>query len=37
MGYLDQVLNLKKEGKSDEEIKKILSEKGLAQRILMKQ
>ncbi|NMB67026.1 hypothetical protein GYA25_03130, partial [Candidatus Woesearchaeota archaeon] len=28
MGYLDQVLNLKKEGKSDEEIKKILSESG---------
>jgi hypothetical protein len=28
MGYLDQVLNLKKEGKSDEEIKKILSETG---------
>jgi hypothetical protein len=29
MGYLDQVLNLKKEGKSDEEIKKILSESGV--------
>jgi len=30
MGYLDQVLSLKKEGKSDEEITKILSEKGVS-------